>query len=357
MVDDSVVLVSQLRATLGKMDVALGAIVDAIVWTDGNGRIQWSNRTFDRLVHRQRFEVLGKSLLELLPLVRQSQVLPAEAHPVAVALKGQFNQTEVYEFHQINRRLVLEISSATIQLKGQESSTVLVIRDITVARGLEKQRQQAEEALAKSEAKFRSLIQNSSDLLVILEPAGTIQYASPSHKKILGYRPRDLLGRNAIELVHPEDVGCVLNAFHKVSQKPDEMPCIELRLQHKDGSWCFLESTANNLLADPSVGAIVINSRDITVRKRVEEQLRYIAFHDELTGLPNRALFMELLGQAVALAKQRQDYSFAVLFLDLDRFKVVNDSLGHIIGDQLLIAIARRLKRSMRPNDTVARLG
>jgi diguanylate cyclase (GGDEF)-like protein len=124
---------------------------------------------------------------------------------------------------------------------------------------------------------------------------------------------------------------------------------------HADGSWRVIEATANNLLDDPSVRGIVINSRDATERKAFEEQLSHQAFHDPLTDLPNRALFTDRLGHALARA-DRHPESVAILFLDLDNFKVINDSLGHKAGDELLVSTAERLRRCLRPGDTVARL-
>ena len=126
-------------------------------------------------------------------------------------------------------------------------------------------------------------------------------------------------------------------------------------MPHKDGSWRYLEHVVNNLLEDPAVWGVVIISRDVTERKAMQKQLHYQAFHDSLTGLPNRALFMDRLEHALTRAN-RQGSKIAVLFMDLDNFKVINDSLGHKAGD-LLIAVAERLKAPLRPEDTVARLG
>ncbi|MEG3935954.1 EAL domain-containing protein [Microcoleus sp. T3_B1] len=219
-------------------------------------------------------------------------------------------------------------------------------------------RKQAESALRQSEQRFRSLIENATDITIILDAEGIFRYISPSVKRILGYPPHQAIGRSALEIVHPDDCATITETLHKAIENPKRSQCpVEYRVRHRNGSWCYVEAVATNLLYDPAVEGIVINCHDITQRKLAEEQLLHDAFHDALTGLPNRSLFTDRLEHALRLAKRRKDYLFAVLFLDLDRFKVVNDSLGHAIGDQLLVSIARRLEACLRPGDTVARLG
>lgn len=217
--------------------------------------------------------------------------------------------------------------------------------------------ERTEAVLRASEAKFRALIQNSSDIIGILEADGTIRYESPSVERILGYKPEELLGKNAFEFIHPEDIAKISESFKYLVQNLGATVRVESRFRHKNGSWCFLESTGSNLLAEPFIRGIVINSRDISDRKFAEEKLIYDALHDVLTGLPNRALFTDRLRRASEYAKRDSNYLFAVLFLDLDRFKFINDSLGHTYGDQLLLAIAQRLKECLRPTDLAARLG
>lgn len=219
-------------------------------------------------------------------------------------------------------------------------------------------RKEAESALRQREQRFRSLIENATDITIILDAEGIFRYISPSVKRILGYTPHQAIGRNALEIVHPDDCATIAQTLHKAIENPKRSQSpVEYRVRHRNGCWCYVEAVATNLLYDPAVKGIVINCHDITQRKLAEEQLLHDAFHDALTGLPNRSLFTDRLEHALRLAKRRKDFLFAVLFLDLDRFKVVNDSLGHSIGDQLLVSIARRLEACLRAGDTVARIG
>ncbi len=218
-------------------------------------------------------------------------------------------------------------------------------------------RRVAEEALRASEERFRALVQNASDMISILELDGTLRYASPSHQRLLGHSAGDLIGGNLLDLVHCEDRPLLANALHCLVDLPDENLTIEYRCRHRDGTWLTLESTASNLLDHPAVTGLVLNSHDITDRKRAEERLLHDALHDELTGLPNRALFMDRLWQAMERARRDLERLTAVLFLDVDQFKIVNDSLGHLVGDELLIQIARALSSVLRPMDTIARIG
>ncbi len=218
-------------------------------------------------------------------------------------------------------------------------------------------RRSAEEALRASEERFRSLVQNASDLVSILDADGVVRYESPSHQRVLGLFPEEHAGRNVLDLVHPEDREVVAAALRSLVEHPEEILTFEYRLGHRDGSWRTLESAASNLLRQAAVAGIVLNSHDITDRKRAEEKLIHDALHDELTGLPNRALFMDRLVQSIERSRREPERLTAVLFLDLDRFKIVNDSLGHLVGDELLIQIAAALASALRPSDTIARVG
>jgi diguanylate cyclase (GGDEF)-like protein/PAS domain S-box-containing protein len=209
--------------------------------------------------------------------------------------------------------------------------------------------------LRQNEARFRSLVQNASDIIVVLDEQQVVRYVSPSIERVLGYQPDALVGTSVLDSVHEDDVAQVKVDWSGVGWRGAHRP-VELRVLHANGSWRSIEAVATNLVDDPGVNGIVINARDSTDRRHLEEELTRQAFHDVLTGLPNRALFMDRLGQALARAG-RHGTSLAILFLDLDNFKVVNDSLGHQVGDQLLCAVAERLHACVRQQDTVARLG
>jgi diguanylate cyclase (GGDEF)-like protein/PAS domain S-box-containing protein len=250
--------------------------------------------------------------------------------------------------HQDGRRVDIEVGVTTLRI-GAHAHRVIVARDISA-------RKQAEAALRRSEDRFRSLVQNSSDLMTILGADGTILWHSPSVERVLGYPPDALTDTSLYDLVHPEDAAPLAAAFAACAADPAAQATADFRCRHQDGTWRYLEAIGTNLLDHPTIGGIVVNSRDVTERKAFEEQLARQAFFDPLTGLPNRVLFMYSIEHALAGAR-RNKLGVAVMFLDLDGFKLVNDTLGHLVGDQLLIAFGQRIKSCVRPGDTVARLG
>src|SRR5918998_1927270 len=212
--------------------------------------------------------------------------------------------------------------------------------------------------LREREKLYRSLVQeNISDILTVIGADGTVRlFESPAIERVLGYRPEGQIDTNAFSWLHPDDVEQALNIFAEVLQTPGLHTPMEFRVPHADGSMRYLEHSVNNQLHDPDIRGIVISSRDITDRKALEEQLRHQSLHDPLTGLPNRALFMDRLEHALDRSKRREQ-AVALLFMDLNNFKLVNDSLGHELGDQLLVAVSKRLQASLRRGTTLARLG
>ncbi|MGH9279351.1 MAG: EAL domain-containing protein, partial [Acidimicrobiales bacterium] len=210
------------------------------------------------------------------------------------------------------------------------------------------------EHVAGTEARLRSLAQNSSDVITIVDRNGIVTYQSSSISRVFGLEPQDQIGRPFGDWVHADDAPQVLDTIAGAVAGNTVRPVIECRLRHGDGSWRHVETALNDLYADPSVRGLVLNSRDVSERKELEEELRQRALHDDLTGLANRGLFTDRLEHSLA---RRSDVPAAVLFIDMDDFKGINDSLGHAAGDQLLKDVARRLLTCVRPHDTVARLG
>jgi diguanylate cyclase (GGDEF)-like protein/PAS domain S-box-containing protein len=205
------------------------------------------------------------------------------------------------------------------------------------------------------EARFSALVQHASDLVTIVEADATILFQSPSVTRILGWDEETSLGTNLLDAIHDSDRERWRTIVDLLSEDSGEM-VIEWRARHADGSWRNLQTVVTNLIHEPSVGGLVLNSRDITDQKALEEQLRHQAFHDALTGLANRALFSEQLDQAVR-RRGRIGGGLALLFIDLDKFKTVNDLHGHALGDELLKQTAERLRATLRDADAIARLG
>jgi diguanylate cyclase (GGDEF)-like protein/PAS domain S-box-containing protein len=210
--------------------------------------------------------------------------------------------------------------------------------------------------LERQDARFAALVQRSTDLTTIVSADGTIVYQSPSSLALLGWPPAELNGRSFREIVHADDAPAWLRALSQLTRNPAGETTTDWRLRHKDGRYVHAESRVANLLDDPNIDGIVINSRDVSERKRLENELRHQAVHDPLTGLPNRTLLYDRIEHALALHR-REQRNLAVLFLDLDDFKSVNDRLGHAAGDEMLREVARRLQSVVREADTVARLG
>ena len=211
-------------------------------------------------------------------------------------------------------------------------------------------------ALRESEERFRALTEQSTDLILIADPSGLIKHASPSVHTVLSVHGDTLVGTKISGLVHPDDFAKTVSTGPR-SVAHAQNAIVEFRLRHADGRWLYFECVVRNLIQNKHIRGIVYNARDISERKHAREELLFTATHDVLTGLPNRALFLGRLQGIIDQMKRHSHRAAAVLFIDIDDFKDVNDCYGHAIGDDLLKEVSDRLRACMRGDLTISRMG
>ena len=345
-------LQSALRDSEERFHLLVDSVKDyAIFALDSDGYIVTWNKGAERIKGYQAKEILGQHFSRFYTHEDIQRSFPAYELQVATAC-GRF-ETEGWRIRKDGTEfwanvVITPLKDQTGNLRGFAKVT----RDIT-------ERKRAEEALQaslKDLADIKLALERSS-IVAITDPQGKINYVNNKFCEISKYSQQELLG---------QDHRLINSGYHSREFFQKMWATInsgqvwqgEIKNRAKDGTFYWVDTTIVPFLnaAGKPYQYVAIRS-DISERKQVEAQLLHSALYDDLTGLPNRALLIDRLTLALKQAKRQEDYLFAVLFLDLDRFKVINDSLGHTFGDQLLVAIARRLATSVRPTDTVARLG
>ncbi|WP_233546902.1 PAS domain S-box protein [Exiguobacterium sp. AM39-5BH] len=256
--------------------------------------------------------------------------------------------TEIVLLTPSGRKLYMDISSLLIDYEGT-TAVMTLLRDMTEKREMER-------ALHQSEMQYRLITENMSDLVCILERDGTVRYASPSHQTVLGYDPSFYEGKNSLDFIHSSDVEPTRQQLWTMTATSEPIT-LEFRHLHQDGRWIWLETKIQAIYNE--MGQLLhylTVTREIMKRKVLEKQLKHLAYHDTLTDLPNRRYFLTYLEETIA-RYEKGDESLAVLSLDIDCFKQINDTLGHDIGDELLRQFSNRLTEVLRNQDVVARFG
>jgi diguanylate cyclase (GGDEF)-like protein/PAS domain S-box-containing protein len=314
---------------------------------DMEGRILEVNPALERM--------LGYAAAEMRRMIVSQFMHPADAASVwelyGDLISGQADsfETEKRYFRKDGATIWCHLTVSLVRdAEGRPEYQIAMMENVT-------ERVNAEEALRRSEARFRALVQNASDVVTIVDANGRVLYESPALLGMLGYSPQEMIGTDVFSLIHPEDLPRIHALFAEALARPGATIPAEFRFQHQDGTWRWLEAIGTNLIDDPAVGGVVVNTRDITERKAFEARLEHQAQHDPLTGLPNRVLLLDRLSRALATAEEHA--LVAVLFLDLDGFKLVNDSLGHEAGDHLLMAVGQRLQAALPLGAILARFG
>jgi diguanylate cyclase (GGDEF)-like protein/PAS domain S-box-containing protein len=228
------------------------------------------------------------------------------------------------------------------------------IESLDVVRTLEDRVAERTLDLGTREKWFRALVSNASDVVTVLDREGIVRYQTPSAKRVLGHDPQRMIGQPFSRLLPASEDSVLASAFAQAAASPTSEATVELLVWHSDGHYVETETTVTSLLDDQDVRGLVLTTRDVSERHALQQQLTRQAYSDPLTGLANRALFRQRVEDAVDDAKPG---TVAVLFLDLDGFKGVNDAQGHAIGDELLALVGQRLCNAVRPGDLVARLG
>ncbi|NLY39232.1 MAG: PAS domain S-box protein [Firmicutes bacterium] len=299
--------------------------------------------------NRRFCEMLGYSPAEILKLHTWDWEVIMPEHEIRRVFQ---DLTKINEnFETLHRRkdgstFAVEVSATGARVGG-ENAVICVCRDISA-------RKRAEEALKQSEAKFRTFVENASDIIFTIDRQGNITYISPNIEKISGFPASEYEGKNYTAFIHPDDVSSFLEYVRQCFETKREQQPLEYRVRHQDGVWRWHSLNASITDAINDEEMLIGISRNITEHKKYEEQLEYLSFYDQLTGLYNRALYEK----EIERLQNSDQYPISLMLCDLDDLKIVNDTQGHQNGDRLLKACADLIKASIRrERDIVARFG
>ncbi|WP_243459213.1 sensor domain-containing protein [Metabacillus bambusae] len=345
-VTDSRQIMNKLKESEERYRNLVEASPEALV-VHSEGGITYINQAgLDLLKAKSPSQVIGNPVMDFVHPSDRKQVVQRIQQAINQGKKGE---TLEERFLTLDGDMIYaETASVPIQDHGK-TSVLVMFRDITTKR-------RAEKAMRESEERFRIIAEHTLDMIRVLNPNGKVIYCSPSVENILGYPIRSLIGKSFFDLIHPDDVDDTKRNFENIF-KTKEFYQIDFRSIHLDGHSIWLNSDFVPVISpEGEIEKIIVISGDITEKKRKEEKLAKMAFYDHLTGLPNRRLFLDRLQQAM-YTTDRTGKLTALMVLDCDKFKAINDTFGHDIGDEVIKEFSRRIKLSLRKTDTLSRVG
>lgn len=314
---------------------------DIVFQLDANYHFVYVSPVIEQTLHYHPEELIGKEF--------NQYIHPEDQMSVIGFLEKFSTDAQRIEFRMLDKKRKAHTISAAFRHTTNHNthpSFFGILTDVS-------EKRQAEEELRYREERYRSLIEKTMDIILIVNLRGRINYASPSVEYVLGYQPEEIIGKRAITLIHSEDIAKVVQAVKYGMYTADFGRFIEFRVMSKDGKLHIIEAIGRNLVDNPAIAGVVINARDITERRIAEDKLWYLSTHDTMTDLYNRAYFNE----EMARIERGRIFPISIFMADVDGLKEVNDDLGHSAGDELLRNTAQLLRNSFRTEDVVARIG
>ncbi|GAB4323281.1 MAG: hypothetical protein Kow0059_18590 [Candidatus Sumerlaeia bacterium] len=315
-----------------------------ILLEDETGIVLDANPAICRILGYRRDELIGMPVANLSAPADRDQV---NAHITRI-LNGETLHHTVCNICKDGSTRYLELCETRVPLAGGRPAILVVANDVT-------EKIQAGEALRESEDRYRRIVETAQEGIWMLDTRGITTFVNHRMSELLGRDIQDIIGRHFCDFVPRDEADEAQEKFQYLLQK--NAINMDFCFERPNGSFLWTIISSNPVYERDEFAGTLVMLTDITDRKRAEAQLVYDAFHDHLTGLANRALFLEHLERSLARSRAARNYLFAVLFIDFDRFKLINDSLGHAVGDQILIAAAQRLRSILRAGDLLARLG